>query len=121
MKSSASMMLSTSAWNVPPSVMNSSTSCHQLSANRQEAMEGSPAKLPPWLPGAEPNVTHGAPPTEGAEPGDLYERLLQKSHRLRESMVRSLLSSEDVWEGVEQRGRDLEWEEEDYRVSREQG
>ena len=48
----------------------------------------------------------------GEEPGNvLYERLMQKSRRLRESLVRSLLSSEDVCEEVERRGRDLEWDE----------
>ena len=61
------------------------------------------------------------PPTDEAEPGDLlYERLMQKSHKLRESLVRSLLTSEEVCEEVERRGRDLEGELEDERVSPEQ-
>ena len=70
-------------------------------------VKDSPARAPPGH-----EDTCGTPPTEGEEPGNvLYERLMQKSRRLRESLVRSLLSSEDVCEEVERRGRDLEWDE----------
>ena len=89
-----------------------------------DAVEGSPAKVPPWVPraGSGHEDTCRTPLTEGVEPGDLlYERLMQKSHMLRESLVRSLLSSKDVWEEVEQKGRDLEWDGEHDRVSPEQG
>ena len=110
-------------WNVSHVAQNS---LHPLSTNRKygATVKGSLAAVSPRAPGGDSALedTCGTPPTEGAEPGNLlYERLLQKSHRLRESMVRSLLSSEDVWEGVERRGRDLEWEEEDDRGCEEQG
>lgn len=102
-----------------------SSSCQLISDEAHaDAVEGSPAKVLPWVlrTGSAHEDTGGTPPTEGVEPGDLlYERLMQKSHKLRESLVRSLLSSEDVLEGVERRGRDLEWDGEHDRVSPEQG
>lgn len=70
-------------------------------------MKDSPARVPLGH-----EDTCGTPPPMEEEPGNvLYERLMQKSRRLRESLVRSLLSSEDVCEEVKRRGRDLEWDE----------
>ena len=110
---------------VPNGSIPSFPSLYQSTGDRRHvcAVEGSPSEVPPMVPvaGCAQEEVCGTPPTDEAEPGDLlYERLMQKSHKLRESLVRSLLTSEEVCEEVERRGRDLEGELEDERVSPEQ-